>query len=39
MTTALDTSHVRKIQWFCRQGEGFCMHVVSSIFCTKLQNS
>ena len=22
--------HVRKIQWFCQQGEGFCMHVFSS---------
>jgi hypothetical protein len=30
MTTALDTS-CSKIQWFCQQGEGFCMHVFSSI--------
>jgi hypothetical protein len=22
--------YVRKIQWFCQQGEGFCMHVCSS---------
>ena len=22
--------HVRKILWFCQQGEGFCMHVFSS---------
>jgi hypothetical protein len=31
MTTALDTSY-SKIQWFCQQGEGFCMHVFSSSF-------
>ena len=32
MTTTLDTScYVRKIQWFCQQGEGFCMHVFSSL--------
>jgi hypothetical protein len=30
MTTTLEL-HVRKIQWFCQQGEGFCMHVFSSI--------
>ena len=30
MTTALDTS-CSKIQWFCQQGEGFCMHVFSSL--------
>ena len=24
--------HVRKIQWFYQQGEGFCMHVFSSIY-------
>jgi hypothetical protein len=29
MTTTLEL-HVRKIQWFCQQGEGFCMHVFSS---------
>ena len=29
MTTTLNT-HVRKIQWFCQQGERFCMHVFSS---------
>ena len=29
MTTTLEL-HVRKIQWFCQQGEGFCMHVLSS---------
>jgi hypothetical protein len=22
--------HVRKIQWFCQKGEGFCIHVFSS---------
>jgi hypothetical protein len=34
MTTNLEL-HVRKIQWFCQQGEGFCMHVFSSyiLFC------
>ena len=31
MTTTLEL-HVRKIQWFCQQGEGFCMHVFSSIY-------
>ena len=31
MTTTLEL-HVRKIQWFCQQGEGFCMHVFSTIF-------
>ena len=30
MTTTLEL-HVRKIQWFCQQGEGFCMHVFSSL--------
>ena len=30
MTTTLEP-HVRKIQWFCQQGEGFCMHVFSSL--------
>jgi hypothetical protein len=30
MTTTLEL-HVRKIQWFCQQGEGFCMHVFSSM--------
>jgi hypothetical protein len=30
MTTTLDTS-VRKMQWFCQQGEGFCIHVFSSM--------
>jgi hypothetical protein len=29
MTTTLEL-HFRKIQWFCQQGEGFCMHVFSS---------
>ena len=28
-TTTLDTS-CSEIQWFCQQGEGFCMHVFSS---------
>jgi hypothetical protein len=31
MTTTLEL-HVRKIQWFCQQGEGFCMHVFSSTY-------
>jgi hypothetical protein len=31
MTTTLEL-HVRKIQWFCQQGQGFCMHVFSSSF-------
>jgi hypothetical protein len=30
MTTTLDIS-CSEIQWFCQQGEGFCMHVFSSI--------
>jgi hypothetical protein len=30
MTTTLDTSCSENIQWFCQQGEGFCMHVFSS---------
>ena len=30
MTTTLEL-HVRNIQWFCQQGEGFCMHVFSSM--------
>jgi hypothetical protein len=34
MTTALDTS-CSKIQWFCQQGEDFCMHVFSSIYHNK----
>jgi hypothetical protein len=25
---------VRKIEWFCQQGEGFCMHVFSSLYYT-----
>ena len=29
MTTTLEL-HVRKIQWSCQQGEGFCMHVFST---------
>ena len=29
MTTTLEL-RVRKIQWFCQLGEGFCMHVFSS---------
>jgi hypothetical protein len=29
MTTTSEL-HVRKIQWFCQQGEGFCMHVFPS---------
>jgi hypothetical protein len=28
MTTTLNTS---RSEWFCRQGEGFCMHVFSSL--------
>ena len=35
MTTTLEL-HVRKIQWFCQQGEGFCMHVFSSICLTNV---
>ena len=31
MTTTLEL-HVRKIQWFCQQDEGFCMHIFSSYF-------
>ena len=33
-TTLLNT--VRKIQWFCQQGDDFCMHVFSSrsVICT-----
>ena len=27
----MTTSHVRKIQWFCQQGEGFCMHVLGQL--------
>ena len=30
MTTTLEL-HFRKIQWFRQQGEGFCMHVFSSL--------
>ena len=32
MTTTLELHVIRKIQWFCQQGEGFCMHVFSSIY-------
>jgi hypothetical protein len=28
--------HVRKIQWFCQEGEGSCMHVFSSTLCILL---
>ena len=37
MTTTLEL-HVRKIQWFCQQGEGFCMHVFSSLQYSVLTN-
>ena len=37
MTTTLEL-HVRKIQWFCQQGEGFCMHVFSSSIITTLSD-
>jgi hypothetical protein len=35
MTTTLEL-HVRKIQWFCQQGEGFCTHVFSSLRLNKI---
>jgi hypothetical protein len=37
MTTTSEL-HVRKIQWFCQQGEGFCMHVFSSIVVSYTQS-
>jgi hypothetical protein len=36
MTTTLEL-HARKIQWFCQQGEGFCMHVFSSSYLSELE--